>query len=489
MAGSPFEDPDVESQHGASEFEIWLVNDGALAARVWSAEIGEGALDQATLADGSFLGEAFSLESWEHHAIRVRYADTDECQAWSEWSEPLFFRNDDGSAYLFDPATIHEVHLTIPDESWGPIDQQATPPGCVPFERDYFRGSMSFDGETFEENVGIRSKGGCGSARHLDSKTAFKIDLEWDDPSIPGCPEDRRLYGQTKVTLNNMVQDPSYSRERIGYSFYRGMGVSTPRVAYVRLHVNGEYWGLYLHQESISRRFLDRWYSDNDGVLYEGIYGCDLYSDQVPADGPTSGDECYDRKFDPDVCDDPDYQPSIEHSELLALTSAIDALPEGEFYPAIEQFVDFEQFMNVWAIDGILNNWDGFPASANNYRIYRNPDTGLWSVIPTGIDQNFQELDQSDLFSYGTRLSALCLAEADCAEAFVQVLDSRLALFGLFAFEQDLEAIRNLIEGLVAGDPRAESPPDQFTAQQAQLVGWIEQRPAQIEQYKAQAGF
>ena len=35
------------------------------------------------------------------------------------------------------------------------------------------------------------------------------------------------------------------SHERVAYDFYHAMGVGSSRIAHVRVHVNGQYWGLY----------------------------------------------------------------------------------------------------------------------------------------------------------------------------------------------------------------------------------------------------
>ena len=137
--------------------------------------------------------------------------------------------SDNGSEAFFNPAVIGEIWLEIPPASWQAIDDEALS-GCEPMYRSYHPGSVRI-GATDFPGSGIRVKGGCGSSRSLDEKAAFKANLAWDDPAVEGCPESRKYMGVKKITLNNQVEDPSFTHERIGYDFFRKLGVPVPRAA------------------------------------------------------------------------------------------------------------------------------------------------------------------------------------------------------------------------------------------------------------------
>src|SRR6185436_17476366 len=89
----------------------------------------------------------------------------------------------------------------------------------------------------------------------------------------------------------------------LGYEVYRAAGVPAPRLAHVEVWVNGELWGVYQNVETPNRRFLSRWFEDNDGMMYEGAYWCDL----VPENVPQNLDDwsCFQREFSQGPCDDP----------------------------------------------------------------------------------------------------------------------------------------------------------------------------------------
>lgn len=491
IASSPFADADPGDVHAASEVELWRMDGPVHVERVWRAEVTDPyRLTRVTLADGVLEGSAAAaggLAEWTDYAARVRYrAPAGDCGVWSGWSADRAFRTDDGSTYLYDPERVHTIELEIPPESWGPIDAEAVPPGCVPYQRNYYRGTLRFEGVEYP-GVGIKVKGGCGSARGLGGKAAFKVNLMWDDPALLGCPEKRRLHGQTHLTLNNLVQDPSFEHERLGYHFYRAMGVAVPRAAHVRLMVNGAYWGTYLNVETIDRRFLARWFEDNDGMLYEGTYWCDLVPWNVPP-----GDEdtaCLTREFKPDPCDDPDPDADPQDYTLLRqFVAAVDAMPPGGFYPEILAFFDYDRFLSSWAVEAVISHWDAYEFSImNNYRVYHDPDTGLWTLIPTGIDQTFAG-DQDPWDVYGV-LARRCIEEPDCEAAFAARLHDAADTFEGLGLGAMAGEIHDQIAPHVAEDPRREVDLGWWQDAHEELLWYIADRPARVRQILGWHGY
>ncbi len=492
VASSPFSDPDAGDTHLASAFEIWSMANGNRVERVWSAAVSDPVrLTRVTLADGQLLGSALAnggLFPWTEYSVRVRYRDSsDGCgTAWSEWSADLPFKTDDGSSHLFDPDLMHDIYLDIPPASWASIDAEAVPPGCVPYQRNYYPGTLTFEGQVFD-GVGIHVKGGCGSGRHLNGKASFKVNVDWDDPAVPGCPTERRLLGQKHLTLNNNVQDWSMIHERVGYGIYRALGVGAPRAAHVRLHVNGEYWGVYTHVETIDRRFLERWFQSNQGMLYEGTYWCDLIPSNVPPG--TDDSYCLTREFQPDLCSTPDPDSDPEDYELLRqLVNQIQGLPPGGFYPEVTSFFHYDSFMTSWAIESIIAHWDAYEFNImNNYRVYHDRGTGLWHLISTGIDQTFG--GDQDPWGVSGILASRCLQEPDCEAAFAARLAEVNDAFETMPLAMQAQTFYNQIAGDVATDPRKEQDNTSFTQAVNNTITWIGQRPARVREILINHGF
>lgn len=489
MSASPFSDPDGGTYAGA-DYEIWsLKKTGELKDKVWHASFtGAAPPDAVTLADGSFdVAGMTELAQWEDYGVRVRYRSTDAgCSGVGVFSEPLPFRTDDGSTYLFDPGVVRDVYIDLPPASVNGINAEAFPPGCVPFSRDYYTGTLRFEGQTFD-GVGVHIKGGCGSARDLGGKASFKINLDWDDPAVPGCPAERRLMGQKHLTLNNGVQDQSAIHEYLTYTLLRSLGVPASRLAWVRVFVNDQPYGLYQHVESIDRRFADRWFSSKEGMLYEGTYWCDLLPQNLPI-----GDEdtqCLTREFSPDACSVPDPLGDPEdYGQLKDMVNAIAALPPGGFYPAIDQIFDFDEVLTVWAVEAVIGHWDGYAFwIQNNYRVYHDPVTDRWSLIDTGVDQTFDA--DLDPWSPQGLLATRCLSEPACEQAFAAKLKAVKDAFVAMNLGTLAAAARAQIEPFVQADPRREYDMNGFANAQNSTQNFIAVRPSMIESYLVQHGF
>ncbi len=405
----------------------------------------------------------------------------------------------DPGAYLFEPALVHDYYLEIPEASWEGIDAQAMPTGCEaladpnlmgPYDitapRRYYTGTLRFEDQVFE-GVGIRTKGSCGSSRTLYGKPSFKVSLAWDDPDVPGCPIERRLHGLKSLTFNNAVQDWSYVRERLGYALYAAMGVPAPRLAHARLFVNGELFGVYVHLETINRQFLKRWFSSNDGMMYEASYVCDLVPDFIPeGDGESI---CWQREFDSDACDTPtlDADPT-DWSLLRQLADDLATLEEGSFYPEVEAFIDFDTFLSAWAVDSVIAHWDGYPFwMQNNYRVYHDPSSGRFTLLPSGIDQTFKQ-DQNP-WRVGGLLSYRCKIDPECDAAFARKLDAAVATFEALRLGDEAAERFDLIADHVRNDPRREHSYADFVAAHDFLQQFLDERPARVRTLLQERGY
>lgn len=262
----------------------------------------------------------------------------------------------DPSAALFPEDEVLQIELWIPEDSASALASQ-------PYENVV--AALGFGG-VWLEPVALHIKGVYGSLRNLEQKAAFKIDL---DEYLPG----QRLRGLEHLTLNNMVQDPSCVHETLAYELFRGADVPAPRTAYVALTLNGEYRGLYLNVESEDDQFLQRWFDDPNGNLYEGAYGPDVTSGSY-------GSLELDEQGADDVTD---------RSDLAALAALLDQAPSEALVPDLEALTDLDRNLRMWAGEVMLSHWDGYFYYPNNYRIYHEPSTGQFTLIPWGTDQTF----------------------------------------------------------------------------------------------------
>lgn len=483
-----FEDAEGDLHRGTL-FELYRVKSDELEL-AWRLEQNDPArLKEAALADGELVGDAAAegaLREDEDYVVRVSVRDdSSACNDWSIPSADVTFKTDDGSAFLFDESQVLTFEIDIPPESVELINAQAPSPDCVQYLRDFFPGTFRFQGQTFE-GVGVRTKGGCGSSRTLDEKASLKIDLAWDNPNIDGCPEERRLFGQESFTFHNGVQDPTAVHERLGYELYRAAGVPVPRTTTVQLIVNGEPWGVYTHVETFSRRMLSRFFENNDGMMYEGAYTCDLFPENVPFS--IEEHSCFTLEFQPGNCNaalptgptDPE-----DWETLRELTNQVAEVAAGEsFYPEIEAVFDMDVFISMWAVDSAIQHWDAYSFDViNNYRVYHDPLTDRWTMFPWGIDQTFNTNRDVYPFSSPTILVSQCINDLDCFALMVQRLDEVTVLFEALDYPARAQQLHDQLRDAVYADTRKEYSNEEWEAQHVALQEWIANRPAQLRAF------
>lgn len=275
------------------------------------------------------------------------------------------------------------------------------------------------------EAVGVRVKGGAGSTRSIDAKASLKIDLD--------LYEDHEFMGLGKITLNNVVQDPTYLHEHMAYALFRSLGVPAPRVGWARVWFGDEYVGLYTHIESVDSRFLETWYGDGSGILYEGAYGSDLTPGGEGSFDIDQGPEDWDR------------------SDLTAVIDILAGPADDGALQDLDLLVDMDEFLTVMAVEAVAMHWDGY-TTRNNYRLYHDPITDRFSMIPWGTDQTFME-DYLGLWGAQGRMFQFCLENAGCSERYSQALLRAADRLEQMAFQREI----TLIEGRLRPDIEAET--------------------------------
>jgi spore coat protein H len=319
---------------------------------------------------------------------------------------------EDEASPLFSLEKVHRIELTLSPEERAHVALG---------EKTWARASFSFDGQVLDE-VGLRLKGSDGSGQELSSKAAFSLKF---DAFTNGLS----LYGAKKLLLNNSWQDPSYLSEVLGYWLYQRYGIPAPRAAYAEVFLNQESYGLYVIVESKDSRFLKGRFGES-GPLYEGSYGADFDQPQ-------------------------DLEEHIEGglSRLQDLQQLLASTPDTEV-SRLQEYLDLDQFMLVWSLDAIFDNWDGYFFQANNFYLFQDP-TQRFLLLPHGADQFFGTRDtRLDTFPVGEIGKRLARSQ-QIKERFYQETQRILSDTAL---EDDLrakvDALLSLIDAAAQRDPK-----------------------------------
>lgn len=372
-------------------------------------------LIDGVVVDRIATGEMSADTAWARYPDGQIWAYTARpTPGWSNGSHPG--DSTDPTDAIFQTDDILTVDLWITDDQWAALEAD---------NYSYVQASMAF-GPAWFSTVGFRKKATVGSNRDLSSKAAFKIDLNrFADHSIAGLE---------KLTLNSMVQDPTYVAEHLAYSVYRTAGIPAPRIGYVRLFINGDDRGLYALVESVDENFLARWFPSGDGVLYEGAYGTDLVAAEID-------------DFELD-------EGETDRSDLAAVAEIL-AGPAGDAEMlALEQLVDVDSFVVNMAIEAGILHWDGY-TTANNYRLYNNPTDGRLVMLPWGTDQTFISSGYAP-YTGGGVLMSFCMRNTDCRERYSNALRDVADLMDSLSLHDERMAVRSMLEADIATDPHAE---------------------------------
>lgn len=246
--------------------------------------------------------------------------------------------------------------------------------------------------------VGVRLKGGLGSFRTLAAKAAFKLKIN----QVKG----QKFLGLKKMTLNNMVQDPSMIHEALSYELFRAAGVPAPRTGYAYVRVNGDDYGLYLNIETFDDVALERWFGpfDDPQHLYEGEYGTDLMPGGAGAFEVDEGD-------------------GDDRSDLEALIAAL-ADEDAPFTERVSGLANLEEMTRMWAVEKYIGHWDGYsgghgPLLPNNFYLYSSA-SGEFQMLPWGTDNTWDEPLEFD--GEGGVLFNRCLADSECRALYREAL-------------------------------------------------------------------
>ncbi len=331
----------------------------------------------------------------------------------------------DPSDALFDEGRVHAIELTLAPAQIAALE--AAPYTDVPaaFAMGGFR----------RDCVAVRKKGVYGSLRSMYGKPALKID-------VSGCTGGR-FRGVETLTLNNMVQDPTGMHEALIYAFLRAQELPAPRTGWARLTLNGQDLGLYLLVETPDENFLARWWSDPTGNLYEGAYGVDFNAG-------------YEGSFELDEGVDDG------RGDLTAVIQALDAGTSDADLARLDTLVDMEQFLRLMAVEALALHWDGY-STANNYRVYRDPQTGRFQMIPSGMDQTFVDYYLGPYDARG-RLFTWCLQNRTCAQRYDLALLEMADAWDAWGFEARLDGYVPLVRPELETDPRREYTMDTHAA-------------------------
>ena len=261
---------------------------------------------------------------------------------------------------LFNEDVVGTIEITVSEKNWQTILDDPT-------AEEYVEASINVNGEVYN-NVGIRAKGNSSlsSVASSDSERySLKVDFAQYDSN-------QTFYGLEKINLNNNFSDTTQMKEFVSYELMEQLGIVTPAHSYVKVNVNGEYYGLMLAVEEIGEAYAKSNYGSTEGFIFK------------PEDD--GSDLAY-------VSDDKSNYSGIFNEVKMNKKTAennsnvvnmMKEISEGD-----TSSLDVDQIARYFALNTALVNMDSYQGSfKHNYYLYENED-GIFSVIPWDYNMSF----------------------------------------------------------------------------------------------------
>ena len=258
------------------------------------------------------------------------------------------------------------VELSFDPEEWDYLHRD---------NRRYCKATL-IEGEKMIRDVALKLKGSAGSFQGPEGKPGLTLNFDYYKHGEP-------FHGLRKIHFNNGAQDSTFLREQIAGEMARMAGVPASRCSHGFVKFQGRDLGLYVVKEAFSKEFLAAFYKNVDGDLYDGGFVHDL-----------------DENMDKDLGDPKD---KAALKELLAACGEGDNAKRWE---RLGKILDADLFASYCAMEAMLCHWDGYSFNRNNYRLYRDPDSGKFSFFLHGMDQTFDDANFPLMRDFGGTVSS-----------------------------------------------------------------------------------
>ena len=273
-----------------------------------------------------------------------------------------------GAAPLYDPDTLRTVFIEFSGPDW---ERELT---------DFYNSdvevpaTVTVDGRRYTE-VGIHFRGlsSFGMAP-AGSKRSLNLSMDF-------ATAEQRLLGYRTLNLLNVNGDPSFLRP-ILYTEIAHHYIAIPRTNYVRVVINGEYWGIYVNAQQFNADFTRDFFKSTKGARWKvpgspgGRGGLEYLGDSVDA---------YRRTYEIKTKDTEE-----SWKALIALCRVLNTTPSASLEAALKPMLDVDGALKFLALEVALVNSDGYWTRASDYSLYRD-ERGRFHILPHDTNEALAE--------------------------------------------------------------------------------------------------
>lgn len=265
---------------------------------------------------------------------------------------------------LYDDDTLRTIFLTFDAPDW-----EAE---LIAFNNTDVEvpATMVVDGKTYRD-VGVHYR---GASSFFGVPQGYKKSLNIAMDFVHG---DQHLLGYRTLNLNNANGDPSLVRAVV-YEHIARHYIPTPAANFMRVVINGEYWGVYTNVAQFNKDFLRDHFKTEDGARWkvpgspQGRGGLEYLGEDV---------EAYKRLYEIKSKDSDN-----SWASLIRLTRVLNTTPPHQLEAALTPLLDIDGALKFLALENTLVNSDGYWTRASDYNIYLDA-SGRFHIIPHDINE------------------------------------------------------------------------------------------------------
>ncbi|MDQ8190127.1 CotH kinase family protein [Roseibacillus persicicus] len=271
-------------------------------------------------------------------------------------------------APLYDAETLRTIFLTFPNEDWEEELQEFKATDVeVP-------ATMVVDGKSYS-GVGVSFRGASSYFRiPAGHKRSFNLSLDLVDKG-------QRLYGHKSLNLLNGNGDPSLM-STVLYSQLAREHIAAPKANFVKVVVNGEYWGVYVNVEQFDKVFTKDNYGASSGTRWK-VPGSPRGDGGLAYDGEELAP--YKTRYDMKSNDG-----TKEWEALVELCKVLNETPLEKLEEKLAPLLAIDETLWFLAYDVVLGNSDGYWTRASDYYLFRDKDD-VFHTIPHDMNEAFRE--------------------------------------------------------------------------------------------------
>lgn len=238
---------------------------------------------------------------------------------------------------------------------------------------------LTAEGENFDSGCEIRLRGNLSLEF---PKKSFRIQYP-DGNSSPGYTK--------KINLRAEYNDPSFLRTHLGYEAFGRMGFGpAPKSRFLRLYLNGEYYGLFNEVEQIGGDFLERRDRSENKSMYEADPPVLYYINGGTTFLPMPSELDYRSAYVKTKGDEEDYSDLIAFIEQAIWPDYLDGHENFDLNTfRIRNHLDWDLYIDYLAIMGIIQSHDNVKENFYFSRQDFGKTENRWEFYPWDLDMSF----------------------------------------------------------------------------------------------------